>query len=46
VDDLEIPAGMKFLIEKGKDEPGAGEEGKKRLAIFKDLEEFKKAREK
>jgi hypothetical protein len=31
-------------IEKAKDEPGWGEEVKKRLAILKDLDEWKKAR--
>ena len=42
--DLEIPAGVKVVIEENKDEPGPAEEVKKRLAIVKDLEELKKAR--
>jgi hypothetical protein len=42
--DLEIPAGVQVVIEGNKDEPGPAKEVKKRLAIFKDLEELKKAR--
>jgi hypothetical protein len=42
--DLEIPAGVQVVVEENKDEPGPAREVKKRLAIFKDLEELKKAR--
>jgi hypothetical protein len=44
--DLEIPAGVKVVIEENKDAPGSAQEAEKRLAILKDLEALKKARDK